>query len=147
MTTIRLLCVCVIAVGCGGGKKGGDTTPTTGGGGDDTPHVVADSSGGTMIPPEKMDEVERMFRRKDPVISRCLAIAVDNKDVPKNTHGKIGLEVVIGTSGKAESVKIVRSDIQAQSVEDCVIGHVKEISFPELPKSYETSHTYVMETM
>jgi hypothetical protein len=143
-----MLLICVMALGCGGGKKGGDTTPS----GDSVvgmQETKYDSSGtgAGMIPPEKMDEVDRMFRRKDPVISRCLAIAVDNKEVPKSTHGKVGVEVVIGTAGKAESVKITRSDIQAQTVQDCVIGHVKEISFPELPRTYETSHTYVMETM
>ena len=143
-----MLLVCVLALGCGGGKKSGDSTmPTGGGGGDETEHVASNDNGGVMIPPEKMDEIERLLRRKDGVISRCLAVAIDNKEVPKNTRGRIGLEVIIDPSGHATSVKVTKSDIEAESVRNCVIGHVKEIAFPELPKQYETSHTYVMETI
>ena len=34
---------------------------------------------------------------------------------------------------------------QAPAVDDCVVKHVQEITFPNLPKSYETSYTYPME--
>jgi hypothetical protein len=100
---------------------------------------------GNMIPPEKMDEVNRDLNRKGTIISHCLATAMENKEVSKGAHGKIILEIVIDPSGHASSVKVNRSDIEAQSVQDCVIKHVQEIVFPQLPKQYETSHTYSME--
>jgi hypothetical protein len=100
---------------------------------------------GSMIPPEKMDEVEQNFRRKADLMSHCLSTAMGNGDVKKGTRGKIALEVVISTAGEVSSAKILRSDIEAQSVQDCVLKHVKEIAFPQLPKQYETSHTYAME--
>lgn len=128
--------------GCGG-KPSGDTTPTTGAT-DDQP--VAHTSG-DMIPPDTMDEINRSLERKRRIVSHCLATAVDNKELPKNSAGKITLEIVISTAGKAETVKVVRATLDSKSLSDCVIGHVRDIQFPTLPRSYETSYTYGFEAM
>ena len=98
-----------------------------------------------MVPPEKMDEVTRTLDRKRQVMSRCLANAVDAKELPKNSSGKVTIELVIGTGGKADSVKVVRSTLESKTLTECVISHVKEIEFPELPRAYETSYTYGFE--
>jgi hypothetical protein len=141
---LGLVVVAVLVVGCGGSKKADAEEPSgtsvLGVGGP----PAADQSG-QMIPPEQMDAVDQAFKRKEPVISRCLANAMERREVPKGTHGRIALEVVIAAGGKATSVKINKSEIEAQTVKDCVIKHVEEISFPDLPKQYETSHTYAME--
>ena len=139
----RALLVAVLAAGCGGGKHA-DTTPS--GDGDSEGGTVA-NHGGEMVPPEKMDEVKRSLDRKREVMSRCLANAVDNKELPKNSAGKVTLELVIGTSGKADSVKVVRATLESKTLNECVISHVKEIQFPDLPKPYETSYTYGFEAM
>ncbi|HEY0484358.1 MAG TPA: AgmX/PglI C-terminal domain-containing protein [Kofleriaceae bacterium] len=142
-----LLAVASLALGCGG--KHGDTTPAGGGGGASEAGrgERAEAAGNEMVAPEKIDEVNRLLDRKAPIMSRCLAIAVDNKELPKNSRGKITLEIVISPAGKAESVKVVRSTLESRTLGDCVIGHVREIQFPELPRSYETSHTYGFEAM
>lgn len=111
------------------GMQGGDSTDRS----------------GNMIPPEKMDEVRTDLDRKRMIVSHCLATAMENKEVPKSAHGKIAIELVIGTDGKATNVKVIRSDIDSKSVQDCVTRHVEEIAFPQLPKPYETSYTYAME--
>jgi hypothetical protein len=100
---------------------------------------------GNMIPPEKMDEVQNDLKRKQMIISRCLADAVEAGNAKKNTHGKITLEFVVSMAGRAENVKIVKSEIAAQQVQDCTKKHVEEIEFPQLPKPYETSYTFSME--
>ena len=135
----------LVAVSCGG-HKNGDTTPDESG-----PSVLGVGGGpvrddtANMIPPEKMDEVNQDLKRKNPVVSRCLANAMETKDVPKGTHGKVTLEIVIAPSGHASSVKVIKSDIQAETVLSCVKKHVEEITFPEFQKQYETSYTYSME--
>ena len=48
-------------------------------------------------------------------------------------------------SGKAENVKVLKTDFQAASIGDCVVHHVQEIEFPQIPKQYPTSFTYAME--
>ena len=109
-----------------------DTTPT--------PH----DNSGDMVPPEKMDEVRHNLDRKQMIVSHCLASAMEAGDVKKGTHGKVALEITI-SGGKATNVKVIHSDIEAKAVTDCVIKHVQDISFPEMPKQYETSYTYAME--
>lgn len=103
-------------------------------------------AGGEQVAPETMDEINRSLERKRPIVSHCLAIAVDNKELPRNSRGKVTLEIVI-TGGKADSVKVVRSTLESRSLDDCIIKHVRDIQFPELPKPYETSYTYGFEAM
>lgn len=98
-----------------------------------------------MIPPEKMDEIQQDLKRKQMIISHCLAEAVEAGDAKKNTHGKVVVELVVSPSGKAQNVKIVKSDFTAQSINDCTKKHVEDIEFPQIPKQYETSFTYAME--
>ena len=142
-----LVLIAGLAVGCGGGKQA-DTTPTGGGAeAEPTRGGGGGGGGGGMVPPEKMDEVERSLDRKAVVISRCLSVAVDNKELPKNAQGKVTLEIVISPAGRAESVKIVRAQLDSKSLHDCIIRRVQEIQFPELPRKYETSHTYGFEAM
>lgn len=140
-----LVCAALAAaLGCGGGKPSGGTAPTTGaanaGGGE------ASAGGGEMIPPDTIDEINRDLARKNPVVSRCLATAVESRELPKNSSGKITLEIVI-TSGKAETVKIVRATLESKMLNDCVIRRVQEIEFPQLPRPFETSYTYGFEAM
>jgi hypothetical protein len=134
----------VLALGCH--NKNGGTSPddmTTGA------HPIADTGdptdrSGQMIPPEKMDEIQRNLARKQMIVSHCLATAMENKEVPRGAHGKIALEIVI-SSGKASSVKVIRSDIDAQSVKECVVKHVQQTEFPNVGSHFETSYTYAME--
>ena len=140
------LVVASLALGCGGGKQA-DTTPTGGGASEVEHGGGGGGGGGAMVPPEKMDEIERSLDRKAVTISRCLSVAVDNKELPKNAQGKVTLEIVISPAGRAESVKIVRAQLESKSLHDCIIRRIQEIQFPELPRSYETSHTYGFEAM
>ena len=138
-----------LVVGCGGGQRA-DTTPPGGGGGGGEPQAGPANPGGDAgdaVPPDKIDEVNRALSRKRDAMSRCLAIAVDNKELPKNARGKVTVEIVIAPSGTADSVKIVRASVQSKMLDDCIIGHVKEIAFPQLPRPFETSYTYGFEAM
>jgi hypothetical protein len=138
--------VLVLAAACGGGNKQPDTPPPPqddsqgqGSGGS-----VGGDGSGTMMSPDKMDEAERDLNRKSMIMSQCLAAAMENGDVKRGSHGKVTLEIVVD-NGKASSVKVIKSDFQVQSLNDCVVKHVQEIEFPKMVKSYETSHTYAME--
>ena len=147
MTIKNALFLLAVLAACGGKQKTGDDESGSG------PSVVGmqdtgDSTdrSGNMIPPEKMDEVTQALKRKAMTITTCLSHAMEAGEVKKGTHGKIGLEIVISTSGSADSVKVIKSDFhEAPSIDDCVVRHVKEIAFPQLPKQYETSYTYPME--
>lgn len=145
MNKVVLLVVLAAAAACGGKNKGGaeegggpliDTQATTG---DPT------DRSGQMIPPEKMEEITRLLDRKRMIVSRCLSEAVDSGELPKGSRGKVTLEIVIAPSGKTSKVEVLQATINSQSVQGCVKSKVEDITFPELPRSYETSYTYAME--
>jgi hypothetical protein len=144
MRLSTMLALAGVALGACGGKQTADTAPT---GGASASGASSAQGAGDMVPPEKMDEINRSLDRKRNIVSRCLAIAVDNKELPRNSSGKITLEIVIAPGGKAESVKVVRATLESKTLSDCVIHHVQDIQFPELPKPYETSYTYGFEAM
>ncbi|HEX3764409.1 MAG TPA: TonB family protein [Kofleriaceae bacterium] len=140
-----LAAVLVGAVGCGGGSHP-DTTPA-GGAGEEPPQAQAQAGDGAVVPPDQIDEINRQLARKRSVMSRCLALAVDNKELPKNSQGKVTVEIVISPSGTADSVKVVRASLESKMLDDCIIEHIKEIAFPQLPRPFETSYTYGFEAM
>jgi hypothetical protein len=139
----RVVVIAGVLLGCGG--KHADTTPSGGGGGG-PPAAREGGEGGGMMPPDKMDEVNRALQRKQPTMSRCLALAVDAGELPKNSRGKVTLEIVISPAGRADTVKVVRTTLESKALAECLIAHVQEIQFPELPRAYETSFTYGFET-
>lgn len=139
--------VVVAALSACGGKKE-STMPDEGGGEETESGPINDSdSAATMVPPEKMDEIARLLERKQNIISRCLSGAVERQELPKNSRGKMALDIVISPSGRAEKVSVIKTSLESKSLEECVIGHVREIQFPQLPKTYPTSHTYAFEAM
>jgi hypothetical protein len=138
----HVVAAALLVAGCGG--KHADTTPSGGGGNEGEPSAHQDTN---MVPPEKMDEINKTLDRKRPIMSHCLAVAVDNKELPKNSSGKVTIEIVIAPGGKVETVKIIRATLTSKTLDECVLGHVREIQFPDLPKPYETSYTYGFEAM
>ena len=143
----RLIAVLVLAalVACGGGGKKAVNEPT----GDDVATGDDDSGGGndTMVPPEKMEEINVRLDRKRSIAARCLSDAVESGEAPKNARGKITLEFVISPSGKAEQIKVAKATFENETVTNCVIGKVQDITFPELPKSLEWSYTFAFESI
>lgn len=154
--TAVLLAGAAATVACGG-KKGSTLPDETGdsdfaSSSDSSSDDSSSDSGprgsdGPMVPPETMDDIQRRFERKRTSVSRCLSAAVDAKELPKNSRGKITLNVTIQPGGRAGEVKIVKATLESQMLSDCVIGKVKEIIFPEVPKAYPTSYTYAFEAM
>ena len=139
--------VVVLLVACGGKSKKEDTT------GDGVTIDPNASSGdptdrsGSMIPGEKMDEITRLLDRKRPTVSRCLTMVVDNQELPKGSRGKMTLGITISTAGKATSVKVIKDSLDSKKLEECVIGKVQEIEFPDLPSQYETTYAYAFEAI
>ena len=143
MRTTAILLAGTLAA-CGNkSKPSSTTTETSGGGGEE----VEDTSGGDMIPPERMDEIKTALDRKRNAAARCLADAVNSGKAPKNAHGHVALEFTIGTSGHAEGIKVNESSIENPEVEQCVVDKVDQIDFGALQKPLEWSYTFAFESM
>lgn len=142
-----LFVVAVLACGCGGKPKQEDTTTSgvtidpNATSGDSTDHS------GQMIPMEKMDEINRLLDRKRPAVSRCLTMVVDNKELPKGSRGKMTLEITVAQNGTASKIDVVSSSLESKSLEDCVVGKVQEIQFPQIPSPYHTTYAYAFEAI
>jgi hypothetical protein len=146
-TCVVLTSLVVGAVACGGGKQkaepvyaddGGD-----GGGGDDGGDAGADD----MVAPETMDEIRVRLDRKRGQAARCLSDAVLAGHAPRNARGKITLEFVISTAGKAQDITVAKASLTIPEIHQCVIEKVKDIGFPELPRPLEWSYTFAFESM
>ena len=98
-----------------------------------------------MVPMDQIDEITRRLDRRRDSVSRCLAIAVDAKELPKTAHGKITVALTVKPSGHADAVKVISSTLESKSLADCVVGRISEIEFPHVPKDFETSYTYGFE--
>ena len=142
----NLLILVVLAAAACGSKNKNDTEE--GGGGSVDPNMTTGDPtdrSGEQVDPVKMDEVNQLLDRKRMIVSRCLSTAVEAGNAPKNARGKITLEIKIGPNGKTTSVEVIKASIESKEVQGCVKRKVEEISFPTLPKQYETSYTYAME--
>jgi hypothetical protein len=140
MTMRNALLVGVLVIAACGGKKQPQTTPEP-----DPAKEPATDGAATMVSPDTADEIQRMFQRKSGAVSRCLSIAVDNKELPKNSRGKVTLEVTIQRDGKPGAIKVIKATLESKTVTDCVVDRVKEIQFPEVPIPYPTTYTYAFE--
>ncbi len=137
--TLLILVVAGLAIACGGTKPKTTTS-------DDGNQVTEPPPGDpAMVSVEQMDEIQRMFVRKATAVSRCLSVAVDNKELPRSSRGKVTLGVVIATSGRPSDVKIIKASLESKTLNECVVNKVKEIQFPAIPTSYETTYTYAFE--
>ena len=146
MSKTLFLVVVALCAG-GGGKKKEDTTSGV------TPIDPNATSGdttdrsGSMIPPEKMDEITRLLDRKRPTVSRCLTMVVDNQELPKGSRGKMTLGITVAPNGKASKVTVIKSSLESKKLEECVIGKINEIEFPQIPSKYETTYAYAFEAI
>jgi hypothetical protein len=142
--TTGLIFAVAVLVACGGGKKE-DTTPE-GGGLPERDYENQAENDDNMISPENAEAIRNLLQRKERIMSRCLADAVDAKELPKNARGKITLDIKVGTNGSSD-VSVVSSTLESEKLKECVVGHVKTIVFPSIRVPYPTSYTYGFEAM
>ncbi|HWO21249.1 MAG TPA: AgmX/PglI C-terminal domain-containing protein [Kofleriaceae bacterium] len=145
LTAVLLVGAAAAAAACGGKKA--STLPDESGDSDTSSSSGSRDSSGEMVPPETMDEIQRAFERKRNTVSRCLSAAIDAKELPRQSRGKMTLNVTVMPGGKAGEVKVTKTSLESQMLADCVIGKVKEVIFPEVSKPYPTSYTYAFEAM
>ena len=144
MATKCWLVVVAMAIGCGG-HKSQPAEPT--GGGDESGGMSENPCGDNgMCPPETMDRIKEVLDSKRLTMSRCLSDAVIGGNASKNARGGVTIEFVIQTDGKPKNVKVAKSTINSKPVEECVVGKVEQIAFPEVPKDLPWSYTYAFES-
>ncbi len=138
--SIALVCA------CGGKQQTQLDTTSTSPAQDENPPLPAQDESANMILPEKMDDIQQELKRKEMIVSHCLASSMELGEVPRGTHGHVRFEIKIGTDGHATDVSVDKTDIQAKSGDRVrAKKHVMDTAFPTLPHPYETSYMFAME--
>ena len=144
----KLTLVVMLAVAACGGHKAQPTDPSSSGGGDDsgggqTANPCGDNG---MCPPEMLDRIKETLDSKRLTVSRCLSDAVIAGNADKNARGQVTVDFVITPAGKATNVKVGSSTVKSKAVDECVVGKVEAMAFPEVPKNLDWSYTYAFES-
>lgn len=142
MRTALALALLVPLAACGGKSRPASTVPADRGDGQ-----VEDTSGGDLVPPERMDEIKTLLDRKRTAAARCLSDAINAGKLPRSAAGHVALEFTISTGGAAEGVKVIETSIEDETVQECVMEKVRQIDFGSLPSAIDWSYTYAFESM
>jgi hypothetical protein len=121
-------------------KNRGSTTPPPGaaegeeGGGEEG----EDETFAKPIPPEKVDDIQRVFRVGRIQVEKCFHDLVNRKQDPKLT-GEIILGVRIGLNPNPEKVWIFKMSPQLKDEQfmDCVLTEAKQWTFPTWGGTHE----------
>lgn len=142
---IGMLMVGAVVSSCGGGSKNSatSTVPSTS---DDSSAPPVEETG-PMESAEALDGINRALDRKRPMAARCLSEAVDRKELPVSSHGKMTLGFTISADGKASAIKVIKSTLESEQLVACVVGVVERITFPTLGHARDWSYTYAFEAM
>ena len=93
------------------------------------------------IPPERMDEVQSIFRRKTTSVQSCYTDEMERNGNQK-IEGDVALSMTLATNGKAIDVKVDKSTLKSPTIEQCVIDQVKSWDFGPLPSRGYFSWTF-----
>ena len=127
---------------CGGDGGREAEEPETGGGA--AAQEPADE-GDVLIPEEKFVEIQALFDRKQPIVSRCFPRAVEAGELPEDAVGYVTVGLVITRSGQPTNVRVLETSLQSELLNECVTGRVSKWDFTTLPKDLEYSYTYQFE--
>jgi TonB family protein len=138
----------VAAAGCGGPSTEKDDTVQPGPCPEcTTSEDSAPQADSTIIPEEKYEEIEKEFRGKTQVVSRCYVEGFEAGEVEKSEKGAVTVSLTIQPDGHATNVRVSKSSFRSKKVGDCVVRMVSEWTFTTLPKALDTSHTYVLDRL
>lgn len=84
------------------------------------------------VTPEQNDAIDAVFRRKAPQLQSCWAEEFDRSH-NKKLEGDISLQMMVSKTGHARDVKIVKSTMGVDAVDQCVIKEITGWAFPEGP--------------
>ena len=98
------------------------------------------SSDPGAVTPERQSAVERLFARKAGDLQACWSDEYD-KSHNRKLEGDVTVQLVVESSGKPTDVKVIKSTLQNQDVETCMVRAVTSWSFPEGPGAMPYTRT------
>ena len=81
---------------------------------------------------EQNDAIDALFRRKAPQLQTCWTDEYERSH-NKKIEGDISLQMMISKTGQAREVKVVKSTIGVEAIDQCVVKEIGAWAFPEGP--------------
>jgi hypothetical protein len=123
----------VVLAACGGGQKHTTTTAQP-----ENP-----CAGDQMCSPELIEEIQRSFRARRSVITRCYGDAsIAGKLKNPRAKGRVTVLSHITTAGRATSAKVSDTTLDEPVVEACIVAHVLQWEIPKPDVDIDFSFTY-----
>ncbi len=132
-----------LALGCGGSKK--KTAEPELAPADDDDVVEEPAPKQSLMPAEKLDEIESFMRRKSRHISRCIGEA--GNEVGRNAVVKLTVSMTISKAGKPQNVKLTEIEPKSEKLEECVLRRVRDWTITTLPKPLDYSKRFVFDSL
>lgn len=147
-TMASLLGIIALVAACGGSASHPDDVAKPGPCPEcSDPDSDEDYGDDVLIPEEKYQEINHIFERKTSQVGRCHVEGVEAGQIQKSQKGGVTIGLTIMPDGSLMNVRIMETDFGSPALEQCVLDLIKGADFPELPKSLETSHTYVLDRL
>jgi hypothetical protein len=125
MRLVGIVAVQVLLFGCaenqGGGTRGGTTSEE---------RVERQAAEAASHDPERHDATDRVFARKANDLQSCWQEEYD-RSKNRKWETQITVQVMVGASGKADTVKVLKASQPNPHVEQCVEKVVAGWNFPE----------------
>jgi hypothetical protein len=131
--------VAAAVAACGGKDGGGAREPAAAA---DEPYEPD-----VMIPEHRWVEIEHLFERRRPIISRCFSQAIDAGELSDDDTGYLTIGLTITEEGRAVDLEISESTLDSKHLHDCALTRVSEWDFGPLPRSTPYSFSYQLETL
>jgi hypothetical protein len=136
----------VLALGCGGADRPTSEAAAPSGGDDAVELAHYDDVDGTLVPPEKYEEIQLALSRRAPQISRCYSDAIERGSLDRNARGTLLVELVVERDGKPSGVRILPSStLKSDEVWACCVATIERVQFASLPKPLPFTYSYKLE--
>jgi len=123
----------VLVAACGGTKSKGTTGPV----GQENP------CGDQMCSPELIEEIQRSFRSRGSVVTKCYGDAsLSGKLTKPRAKGRVTVISHITKAGRATSARVSESTLAEPVVEDCIVAKVLTWELPKPDVEVDFSFTY-----
>jgi hypothetical protein len=131
---MRWMMAAVLLAACGGGTPKGTTAAE-----DPVEHGPSDQ----MASPEKIEDIQRSFRARRSIVSRCYGEAsLAGKLTRPRAKGRVTVLSRISTAGRATSVKVTDSTLNEPAVEECLTQQIMSWEIPKPDVDLDFSFTY-----
>lgn len=106
------------------------------------PETESSGADEAAVTPEQMEEIEGLFRRKEPQVVSCYNEELARAPREQKIEGDVTFNMVVEQTGHATGVRVVKTSLNNPTIETCVAKMIATWKFPTVSGRYAVSHRY-----